>query len=983
MKSAPLPADEPERLAALRALRILDTPSEPAFDDLTRLLAGICGVPIAAVSFVDANRQWFKSVLGFELRELPRAHAFCAHAIFQDGIFELPDATSDERFRDNALVTSSPSVRSYFGAPLKARSGHRVGTLCAMDTVPRQLTPEQLSTLRLLARQVEAQLDLRLHLIEAKAARHAIAAGSHILHAVLGAVESIAILGTDPHGRVTFSSKGAERLLGYAEAELLNVEMATLHDREDFADHLRELTVSGGPPLSPIESVAALAGEGAGGRPWVLRRHDGSAVVVDLSVLTVKDDAGAGTGFVAIARDLTESRRVAEGLRQSGQQFVVSFENSAVATCMIDLRGHIVLVNQAICDLLGYDERELVGMSSRGFSHPDDAHIGNEARTAMAAGSLDSVQIEKRYIHKLGAVVWVGLSAWIMRDDQQRPLSVLLQVQDISGRRRTEEALRRESELRAAIVQSTLDGIVVVDGTGAVVEFNPAAEAMFGWKRADVLGRDVLSQMMPGRLDEGYRGGIARSLKTGRAGVLDRRLQLVGLHADGTEFPLELSTTFVHLSAEHRFVGFLRDLTAQKDAEQMQSRNLRQSMLRADVGIAFTRGDALRKILRRCVEAIVEQPGVALAGIWVNCPRSGRLNLAATAGTCAANEAVIAAHLDQLAAGALSGDAGFSVAGILEDPASTVDPAWAAREGLVTFVWQPLVLDRAVVGTILVLGGQPLAEAREALVSIADILALGIQQKRGEDALRIAKETAESALRTKSTFLASMSHELRTPLNAILGFGRVLMEQSYGKLNEMQSDFLNDIVASGEHMLRLVSDLLSLRGLEEGNSGLALGPVQLHDAVEEAARDAWPLANKKAQMITITMSEPLPDVIADPRAMVQVIANLLSNAIKFTREGGAVGVRARAVDGGVALEVHDNGVGIAPELLPTLFDYFEKAGAKNAHRMSGPGVSLALTRALVQRLGGEITVTSTPGVGTVFAVKLRCGETTAQERPSS
>jgi len=230
-------ANEAARLKALHAYHILDTDPEQAFDDLTLLASQVCGTPIALITLVDEKRQWFKSRVGIDVTETERSISFCAHAIEQPGLFEVPDTLSDRRFRENPLVVNDPHIRFYAGAPLLTRDGDPLGTICVIDSMPRTLTEGQRAALNALRRQAEAQLELRRKLDELRVAIDGLEKLGGLLPYCSTCALNI-VIPADPAAMTTVGDGVTELLTGkgWPEAEVMKVELAL---QEGLANAIR------------------------------------------------------------------------------------------------------------------------------------------------------------------------------------------------------------------------------------------------------------------------------------------------------------------------------------------------------------------------------------------------------------------------------------------------------------------------------------------------------------------------------------------------------------------------------------------------------------------------------------------------------------------------------------------------------------------------------------------------------------------------
>ena len=277
---------EAERLAALLRMELLDTAPEPEFDELVETAAAICDMPMSLVTLLDDRRQWFKAAIGLTVRETPREMAFCAHTIQQPDMLLVEDATTDPRFAENPLVTGETHLRFYAGMPISSPDGFPLGTLCVLDRVPRQLTPTQISALKVLARQVTARMELRLHrrhmesaLAEAKEAQAKLSASEQRFAAFMDSAPFMSFL-KRADGRFLFYNRvmaqkfgiTQQEWIGKSDTDLFPAELAAryhAHDVEVLATQvlsvMTEPTHNGDGTISHWKSYKFPCSDGEGG----------------------------------------------------------------------------------------------------------------------------------------------------------------------------------------------------------------------------------------------------------------------------------------------------------------------------------------------------------------------------------------------------------------------------------------------------------------------------------------------------------------------------------------------------------------------------------------------------------------------------------------------------------------------------------------------------------------------------------------------
>ena len=254
-------------------------------------------------------------------------------------------------------------------------------------------------------------------------------------------------------------------------------------------------------------------------------------------------------------------------LRETEQRFRVAFENAPIGKALVAPDGRFLRVNQALSEIVGYPPDELVAKTFQEITHPDDRDTDLSYVRQLLAGAIRTYTLEKRFLHADGHVVWVSLSVALVRDSDV-PRYFIVQVQDITDRRRTEDALRASEQRFRQLVDTSTEAFIAMDVDGRITEWNGQAERIFGWSRNEALGRRLSDTIIPPSYREAHNNGLAHYLATGEGSVLNQRLELDGRHRDGREFPVEFTIWALGSGTGLSFNALLHDISERRRLEE-------------------------------------------------------------------------------------------------------------------------------------------------------------------------------------------------------------------------------------------------------------------------------------------------------------------------------------------------------------------------------------------------------------------------------
>lgn len=675
---------------------------------------------------------------------------------------------------------------------------------------------------------------------------------------------------------------------------------------------------------------------------WILAR----------GLVMSRDERDRPLRVIGTHTDISDRKQIEEQLRRSEAALIEAQQIARVGNWELDLMTQQIIWSEELFRMFGFDPANPEPGYTEHFNciHPDDRHLLQQ-HLEQTTKNGTPYKIDLRFFHSDGTLGYMEARGKAIRDERGRVIRILGTALDITERKRTEEALAKELLRSKVLFKASFDGIVVLDRLGNAIEASESFAQMLGYTPEEVATLHVSDWDAQWSKEE-----LARIIQSSH--FINAPFETVHRRQDGSLYEVEISVSNVDLENEHILICICRDISVRKriEAERQQAEAaLRQSEERLQLALEAS-GDGLWDW------------NLATQTVYVSPRYQEMLGYKADELSINPDTWNTWIHPDDKSwvFGTLNAH--------LQD--SSVPYGFDYRVKTKSGEWKWI----ANYGKVVARDEQ--GNALRMIGTHKDIS----DRKCIELELQQAKEAAEAANQSKSTFLASMSHELRTPLNVILGFTQVLSREP--SLSVVQKETIQTIHRSGEHLLSLIEDILDLSKIEANRINVEKISFDLFEILRALEDMLHHKAASKNLQFRFEIAPEVPQFITtDAKKLRQILINLVSNAIKFTEKGGVtLRVKAEAIAQSIIessessmaradrttlliFEIEDTGVGIADDEIEVVFDAFVQSGSGKM-ASGGTGLGLTISRRLARLMNGDISVSSVVGKGSTFFVRL-------------
>ncbi|MGZ4971771.1 MAG: PAS domain S-box protein [Limisphaerales bacterium] len=938
--------NEHERLESLSKYDILDTPADPAFDDLASLAAQLCNVPVSLISFLDRDREWIKSEVGTSVREIPRDHAFAKRAVYSNDFVVVSDPGADEELRDNPLVKDEPHARFFAGWPLINPQGVAVGALYVVDDHMHHLTDQQTQILRVLGHEAVMLLELRRELHESRERNARLIAELDEMRLKLQDQST-------EHVRVEIALKQRERQLSDAQriAHLGSWEWDLRTNSVTWSDEL--FRIYGVKPnqfeatyeaylryVHPEDRVKtnhaverALVARGSFNTEERIVRADGTVRVLLTCGEVIRNEKGEPARMVGCCYDITERKQIENELHHSLSLLNGTIEATADGILVVDMDQKIVQFNRKFAELWHfpkqfasiYEEGRLVNIASDQLKDP----VGFRQKVASIYKSpeCDSFDVlefkDGRTFERYSCPQYLG----------GKPVGRVWSFRDVTERERAVQVMRLSEERYRSLVLASAQIVWSTDAAGQVMEDSPSWRAFTGQTVAEMKGRGWLSIVHPrdrARIAEMWE----HATRTGSAYQVEFRIR----RAD-SEWRY-VTTRGVPVREKdgkiREWVGYCVDITDIKNANDviLKERDFSNALISSLPGIFY----------------VLDETGLNMR--WNE-------NLEKVSGYSSL-------EISKMRGPDFVAD---DEKQLLSERIHKVFDTGEADVELQLLTKSGERVPFYCTGRLVHLDGR--ASLVGVGIDVSELKRAEAENKRLNAELehRVQERTVQlnEATKEMATFTYTASHDLRSPIRAIVGFARAIREDAAHLLDEESRLYLDRIIHASDRMMQLIDDLLKY--CRVGQQAVHLRAVSIQKLIEEIFQEFEP--RLKSVGGEVSMASDLPRVLGDSTLLHQIFDNLIENAITYRKqqEPLRIDVNWRKGVDDVVIFVSDNGIGIAPHHHQRIFEVFQRLHGLDD--FPGTGIGLATVKRSVEKLGGEVWVESELGKGSVFCVRLK------------